>query len=574
MNVTPPLFAGLDAEALDEVLRRMQPRRFSAHAVICRKGEPGGSLFLIQNGLAEVVLEQPGGTRGVARLRRGEVVGELSLVTGEPRSATVVASVPTDVLEMSQDTFTSLLARFPALLGNLNRILSQRLLDRNLKPADERRRGELIAIVVDRVGESLAAATVATTRAASPKSVAAINLITNLTLRDATAVDSGVAGVLTVVDDLLPAHGTVLVLAGTGQADLPLLLDHMDRTLVVATSAAAATLADRLGDGAIEVELAVVADRQEAEFREPAGFRRIRRVDRERPARDVGWLGRHLSRTKLGLALGAGGAKGYAHVAALHVLEGAGYTVDYVAGSSIGAMVGSWLALGQTAAEIEATMRNAFTPDRVAAMFKLSMSGLSSGLDIHAQVCRDTTENRTFDDLQIPLVAMAVDLDLRQPAPLRQGLLWEALLASTALAGMFPPHRINGRRLVDGLALVPVPTGSVIEDGADVTVSVNIMSRETLPAWPGEDPPPPPSAKAGSRMLDTLLEVMDLAQLDASVRHAALANVVITPRFGPASWRDFHRADQFLAAGRLAAEEKLDSLRALARPQGVSPSAP
>jgi hypothetical protein len=81
--------------------------------------------------------------------------------------------------------------------------------------------------------------------------------------------------------------------------------------------------------------------------------------------------------------------------------------------------------------------------------------------------------------------------------------------------------------------------------------------------------PKAPAVKPASRMLDTMLEVMDLAQLDASVRHAALADVVVTPRFGPGSWRDFHLADLFLAAGRQAADEELRLLRTLARPQLV-----
>jgi hypothetical protein len=68
-------------------------------------------------------------------------------------------------------------------------------------------------------------------------------------------------------------------------------------------------------------------------------------------------------------------------------------------------------------------------------------------------------------------------------------------------------------------------------------------------------------------MLDTLLEVMDLAQLDTSERGAALADVVVTPRFGPGSWRDFQLADLFLAAGREATEHQLPALRALAKPQ-------
>jgi NTE family protein len=179
---------------------------------------------------------------------------------------------------------------------------------------------------------------------------------------------------------------------------------------------------------------------------------------------------------------------------------------------------------------------------------------------------RETTADRTFDDLVIPLAVMAVDLNERRPAPIRSGPLWQALLAATALAGMFPPYERDGRRYVDGLALVPVPTGSAREDGADVTISVNLMPEETLDAWPGEEPPEAPPPRRGARMLDTLLEVMDLMQLETSVRHAGLADVVVTPRFGPGSWRDFHLADQFLRAGREAAEAQLGALAALARP--------
>jgi predicted acylesterase/phospholipase RssA len=122
---------------------------------------------------------------------------------------------------------------------------------------------------------------------------------------------------------------------------------------------------------------------------------------------------------------------------------------------------------------------------------------------------------------------------------------------------------------VDGLALVPVPTGSVIEDGADVTVSVNLMSADTLERWPGGPPPEPPPERRRRGMLDTLLEVMDLSQLEDSVQHAALADVVITPRFGPSDWRDFHLADLFLAAGRAAAEEQLPELKSLALPATI-----
>src|SRR4051794_19565765 len=92
--------------------------------------------------------------------------------------------------------------------------------------------------------------------------------------------------------------------------------------------------------------------------------------------------------------------------------------------------------------------------------------------------------------------------------------------------------------------------------------------REQGPAAPkkGGGEPARPRRK---NMLDTLFEVMDLSQLDTAVRHAELADVVVTPRFGPADWRDFQLADLFLAAGRAAALEQLPALQALCRPIGL-----
>jgi NTE family protein len=163
---------------------------------------------------------------------------------------------------------------------------------------------------------------------------------------------------------------------------------------------------------------------------------------------------------------------------------------------------------------------------------------------------------------------MAVDLTDRAPTAQRKGPLWNALLAALAVAGVFPPLERDGHRLVDAIALVPVPTAAVIEDGADIVVSVNLLGAETLEQWPDApkaeaDEPAKPRRK---NMLDTLFEVMDLSQLDTAARHADLADVVLTPRFGPADWRDFQLADRFLAAGRATALEQLPALQALCRP--------
>jgi NTE family protein len=494
-----PLFAGIDPSELGDLEAAMRRKEFGAGHVICRQGEAAESLFVIVDGFARVLLDD----RPVARLRRGDVIGEMSLVTGEPRSATVVAAVPTTAFELSRYGVAALIAEHPRILENLTRILSDRLAATTARVADSRVRGEAVALLVSDEAAASLPDVIAATAAASPRPVASLDVRESLES-------------LERLDDLLAVNGTVLVVAAPGTAEAE---EAADRTVAV-----------------------------------------------DAPPADVAWLGRHLSGTKLGLALGAGGAKGYAHVGALRVLEDAGYTVDYVAGSSIGAMVGAWIALGRDSHAIEATMRDAFRPDTIDEIFKLSLTGGSTGLEAMTRLLRETTDDKTFADLAIPFVAMTVDLNAQAPAPVTEGPLWEALLAATALAGMFPPQEQDGKRLVDGLALVPVPTDAVADAGADVTVAVNIISRQTLDAWPGEVPAAEPTRGPRSRMLDTLLEVMDVAQLDSSERHAGRADVPVTPRFGPSSWRDFHLADLFFEAGRVAAEEQLPALKALALP--------
>jgi NTE family protein len=563
-----PLFAGLAPAELALVAAEAQPRTFSAGEALCRTGEAARRCWVITGGLVDVIStsETWVGEEVVARHRKGASVGEVALILGEPHSETVIASIPTTALELGAGEMSVLIERFPQILRNALRTHHGRLAHARARTA-ERAQGETIAVVA---GASLSGAMpqlVAATRAASPQSVMALDR------------QFSFAGALTAADELVAAHPIVLLGAELETETVAALLREADRVVALAGDRAdvaqLAALRDA-GDGA-QVEVVLVGEEAAEASRDCSDRTPLRVIrtcasadDGRLPPADLGWLARHLTRTKLGLALGAGGAKGYAHVGALQVLEEAGYVVDYVAGSSIGAIVGAYLALGSGAGQIDATLRDAFNPPAVAEIFKTSLSGRASGLDLMTALLRETTGERTFADTEIPLTVMAVDLTDRIPAPLREGPLWEALLAATALAGVFPPYERDGHRLVDGLALVPVPTAAVVQDGADVTVSINLIGRDMLASWPGAPPPEPPPERRRRGVLDNLLEVMDLSQLAESVRHAEIADVVVTPRFGPGEWRDFHLADQFLAAGRAAAQEQLPNLEALASPTRIA----
>lgn len=548
------LFEGLEPADLNEIATAMQPREFEPGDQLCREGEPAERMLVIVDGLVHALVA---GTT-VAKRRHGDVIGAAKLATGEAHAETVVARSPTMALELDGAAYREAVGRYPRILQNVTAILGRRLAAVEKREIRRDDRGEAVAVVISPALMGAAGDMVAAAGAASARPVDSVD--TQISLQETLAT----------LDDRLAEHGTVILRAGLHQDTLPLVLEHTDRAVALLADPAEAGVVEDLAVEALLVE----PDPSSVWPADVGGVRVLRRLAAGdgAPLSDdaLAWVGRHLARTKLGLALGAGGAKGFAHLGALYALEEAGYTVDVVSGASIGAIVGTCVALGMDAAEIEDTLRAQFTPERVAEVFSLSLAGGSTGLDAMTNSMQELAGARTFEQLKIPLTIMSVDLDAAAPAPLRQGELWQALMAATAMAGLFPPYEGDGRRLVDGLALVPVPTGSLLEDGADVTVSVNLMSRDVLPAWPGDEAPPqePEIVKRrGSRMLDTLLAVMDLANLDNSTRHAALADVTITPRFGPGGWKDFHLADLFLEAGRRAAEESLPALAERVRPR-------
>jgi NTE family protein len=561
------LFAGLSPGEIELVARRARVREFRAGEQLCAAGDPGERCWVITAGLVDVL---GGGEDAepeiLARRRKGATVGEVGAILGEPQRESLVASIPTSTLELDAQDLGELVGEHPAILANALRTLHGTLAHARARSA-ERERGETLALVIGPSLRAVRPALLAAARAATPRSVIALDR------------EHSFAGALTAADELVFAHATVLL---AGELDTRLLEAHLreaDRVVALAGSAEdaralGALRADARAQEQVEVLIAgEQADAASGEWAADAPLRVVRRcwprADGTLAERDLAWLARHLTRTKLGLALGAGGAKGYAHVGVLQVLEEAGYVIDCVSGSSIGAIVAAYLALGADAAQIDATLRGSFDADAVGEIFKTSLAGRGGGLAVMTRLLHETTEEKTFADTLMPLTVMAVDLTERAPAPLREGPLWEALLAATALAGVFPPHERDGHRLVDGLALVPVPTDAVVQDGADVTVSVNLIGRHTLASWPGGPPPEAPAEGRRRGVLDNLLEVMDLSQLSESVRNAELADVVVTPRFGPGGWRDFHLADLFLAAGRAAAEEQLPRLASLALPAGA-----
>jgi NTE family protein len=196
---------------------------------------------------------------------------------------------------------------------------------------------------------------------------------------------------------------------------------------------------------------------------------------------------------RVGLALSGGGAKGIAHVGVLKVLEEARVPVHMLAGSSMGGIVAAVYAAGRSAAELEQLVRSL----RLLDIVQRDRTGLGLlGQDKIASQLREALGgDPTFDQLERELALMAVDLETGEEVVIREGSVVEAVLATAALPGVFPPVRWRDRLLIDGAVLNPVPFDVVRRLGADRVIAVHtvhdlseVLDMLSPPPSPREEP--------------------------------------------------------------------------------------
>lgn len=181
---------------------------------------------------------------------------------------------------------------------------------------------------------------------------------------------------------------------------------------------------------------------------------------------------------KLGLALGSGSSRGWAHIGVIRALEEAGLHVNFVAGTSIGALVGAVYASGGIDELEDIVLRLDWKKITYFVDMVLPKSGLIDGKKISAFV-QSHTKGVTIEELQIPFCAVATDLYTGSEVAIKQGDIIEAVRASISVPGIFTPVRKNDGILVDGGLVNPVPVDIVRQMGADFVIAVD-LNREMV----------------------------------------------------------------------------------------------
>ena len=295
-------------------------------------------------------------------------------------------------------------------------------------------------------------------------------------------------------------------------------------------------------------------------------------------------------RPSIGLALGGGAARGFAHIGVLKVLTAHGIVPDVIVGTSIGAVVGGTYA-GQQLDTLEQWARSLNVRSVISYLdINLSGSGLITGNHL-AKTLEAGLHDMRIDDLPTRFAAIATEFNTGHEIWLTHGRLVDALRASYALPGIFPPVRIGGRWLVDGALVNPVPVSAARALGARLVIAVNLNSdlfgRGTIIADHGSDqtdePPPPGDQLHGLRAVfgrekslrrklfgdhgrpgipTVMVEAFNVMQ--DRITRARLAgdppDVLISPRLGSIGWFDFHRGNDAIAIGVDATEKAIEQI--------------
>jgi len=248
-------------------------------------------------------------------------------------------------------------------------------------------------------------------------------------------------------------------------------------------------------------------------------------------------------RPGIGLALGGGFARGFAHLGVLRVLQQHHIRISHIAGSSVGSILGAAYASGAPLERIIETCRTLRFRD--IARWRVSRLGLASNHRLGALIER-VFGSRQFEDLQIPLAVVVTDLSSGEPVVFKQGNLVDAIRASCAFPGLFEPVQIGTRCLADGGLVAPVPTQAARYLGAQTVIGVSVGMHD------GHRGAPTNIFQVVSRAVGAAQK----HQLELWERHADL---VLRPDVQFLAWDDFARADEAIEAGSAAA------LRALPR---------
>jgi NTE family protein len=477
------IFAGLAPETRDSICAQLEWISLPGGWTLFEEGEPGDAMYIVLSGRLGVIANTPeNGAQVIAQIVAGETVGEMALLSGEPRSARVEALRDSELLRMPRDAFDQLVDSSPRAMRFMNGLLVSRLRNTSRRPAsDDAPR----AIAIQPLGADIDADEFARALARA---------LDALGRKTAIAGPADAGRGTEWLAHLEEAHDFVLYIGESAATQWTgLCLRQADRVLTVVR---AAPQFDRQDFAPVEamlkarrhggVELVILHPREARRAAHTTGI--LRRFPgahhwhvREGNSSDLARLARLIAGHAVGIVLSGGGARGFAHLGVLAALKEAGIEIDLYAGASMGAIIAATAALEWDRDQALEHLVPAFVTSNPLSDYTIPIIALARGRKV-SQRLREHFGDRNVEECWRTLLCTASDLTTGQVRIYRSGPIWRALRASVAIPGVLTPVIEDNHILVDGGVLNNMPVDLMLEMRRGPVVAVDVMRDHKVTA--------------------------------------------------------------------------------------------
>ena len=568
--------------------------------VVC-ENEPGDAFYVVASGRLEAFANAAGGGEHIfAHYSNGDYFGETPLLSEETQWASVRALSDCTLLKISRADFQEVVNRDPRVAVSFTRRMGHRI--KQLTHDGRHAKGSTIIALFSALPEAGKTLLAENLYASLAHETGEPVLLLDFAGRPDPVRPGEVASLFgrlshnyayVLVD--LPVGPTEVVIESLLQADQVLLIAkdddaHLDATRVLlaelrarsGVEAKARIVVTAAGDlnaarvAEIERRLGRAADyrlrwipEHEVQGAEPF----VLRHPMEAYSLVVRRLARELGHQLVGLALGAGAARGLAHIGVIRVLERAGIAVDMVAGSSMGALVAAAWAVGKSADEME---QIALQIRSKRAFLKLldpvfPGSGFIRGLRVQ-KFLQQIVGELTFADTLIPVKIVASDLNTLQGVVFESGKLIDAIRASISIPGVFRPVSNNGHALIDGGITDPVPVNVLARAGVSKIIAVdtipNAVELKERELFRGRHEKHAmrevgPVLETPTGIINIYMRSMHVMQAQIATQACDHADIVLRPITTEGAWYDFYHPERYIRRGEEVTEAALEELQKL-----------
>lgn len=584
-----------DEHIFEEIESYVNWKTLKGGDYLLHQGDDSESIFIVLGGKLRVIRIQEDGTqKHIAEITKGESIGEMGLFTEEKRSASIQAIRDCDLLEIPKANYAIISEKFPQVSEKITRILINRL-NNSLKEKKIENKTSNIAIIAnhsdikindfcEQLMESL------------PKNISKIWLtnekVNQLFQKENVAQTSKTDlfhGRLTAwLNEVENQHEFTFYQADLKatqwtrrcirQADKIVIVTDRNHPELGKIENELLTGENPLSD--VKQELVILHPNENKDPENTAEFLDNRpNVKRHHHIRwnkkgDFERLGRFLSHQAVGLVLGGGGARGFAHIGIIKVLEEQGIPIDFVGGTSIGSVVSGAYAMWMNAEKVTKKARVAFVDDKPLKAKTLPMVSLLRDKRLN-RVMKRNFGLKNIEDQWLNFFCISSNLTTNEMVVHQRGQFWKAIRASLAIPGILPPVVYGNDLLIDGGMVNNLPMDVMKEMGVNKIIAVDLSISKRFELNYEEIPSPwkllrykffPPKEKLKvPSLISTLIKSTLIASYQKSKQDRQFADVYLSPPVSKFSLLDMNQYDKLVKVGYEYGKENSNLINGIMR---------